>query len=76
MRVEFDSDEILASIVWIDSKRGEDGTAIAEIIYERHDEPDLLRELRLPADELYAGAVRGDAVLVRQTVPSIRKAST
>jgi hypothetical protein len=71
-----DSDEILASIVWIGSKREEDGTTIAEIIYERHDEPDLLREIRLPAEDLYPGAVRGDSVFVRQAAQSIRKAST
>jgi hypothetical protein len=65
--------EVLASIVWISSKRDAQGRITKGIVYEPHDEPDLLRELELPEEQLYPGATRGDAVLVQPSAPSIRK---
>lgn len=76
MKQNADADEVLASIVWIASKRNSDGTALTEIIYELHDEPDLLRQMQLPESAVYAGAVRGDAVLVSEAARSIRKATS
>lgn len=54
-----------ASIVWIDEKPGPGGRPIKEVIYELHDDPDLLRQLDVPADALYSGAKRGDKILVK-----------
>jgi hypothetical protein len=63
-----------ASIVWIRSKRTAEGQIVKEVIYERHDEPDLLRELEVPEGALYSGAVRGDTVIVEPSLPAITKA--
>jgi hypothetical protein len=53
-----------ACVVWIDEKFGADGP-MKEVIYELQDDPDLLRQVTVPASALYAEAKRGDKILVQ-----------
>jgi hypothetical protein len=53
-----------ASIVWIDEKPSAVGGPTKEVIYELRDDPDMLRQINLPAQALYASAKRGDKILV------------
>lgn len=54
-----------ASIVWIDEKPGANSGTIKEVIYELQDDPDMLRQVNLPAQALYVSAKRGDKILVQ-----------
>lgn len=62
----------VASIVWIETK-GAVGQKTVEVIYELRDEPDVLRQFELREDDVYSGARRGDAILVRLSAPAIRE---
>ncbi len=53
-----------ASIIWIEPKPDSTGAAATEVIYEVHADPDIFRQLVVTDEFLFAGAKRGDSVLV------------
>ncbi len=56
-------------IVWLTRKQTEPGTVTWEVVFELDDEPDLFRQTVVSDDTLYAGAKRGDEILVSSGVP-------